>query len=194
MRPLSVKDNLEHRPDVTGAQGLALMHTLKTACQSTQPLSILMFPVSAAVKDRVREEVTIIPEEICSLVKTARQIMIMQHEKRFLDKRPSDARLIQVYMSKQMLASKLLTRDHLETARALYISALRSASNTLGLGAQTLPGPVSPPTSSPTRPTHGLPPHTVHAEATHHTLCMPHTPPLMVCRLVLGKTQGDGLV
>jgi hypothetical protein len=106
----------------------------------------------------------IIPEDVCSIVKTARDILIAQHEKRCVDKRPSDARLIQVYMSKQMLASKLLTQEHYETARALYISALRNASNTLGLGDQTLPTRVSPPTG----PTHVLPPHTVHAAHTAH--------------------------
>ena len=125
-RPAEIKEILEHRPNVTAAQGLQLIISLSKKCQPSQDLGILMFPTSTALKHRKREALVVEARAISGMVTTARREIVQQIETRFLNKRFSDARLIQVYMSKQAPASKVLSADNLATAKALYFKWLRS--------------------------------------------------------------------
>ena len=54
------------------------------------------------------------------MISTAREVLREQIQLRFVEKLFSPARLIQIYMSKQMEASKVLSEQNLANARALY--------------------------------------------------------------------------
>ena len=69
----------------------------------------------------------------------ARKELIKQIDKRFVDKRFSDARLIQIYMSKQIDASKVLSEENLQTAKALYLQWLRLLIDKGIIGERTSP-------------------------------------------------------
>jgi hypothetical protein len=86
-----------------------------------------------ALQHRKREESIVKVEDLSDMTKVGRAEMIRQIEKRFVDKRFSDARLIQIYISKQMEASKVLSEDNLGTAKALYVQWLRALA-TAGVG------------------------------------------------------------
>ena len=69
--------------------------------------------------------------------------MCKQIQARFIDKRFSDARLIQIYMSKQMDVKKVLSIDNLFLAKALYLQWLRTLVSSGVMGARTSPRKVA---------------------------------------------------
>jgi hypothetical protein len=138
-KPAEVKEKLEHRLTVTGAQGVQLMMMLKTINKETRPLKILLLPQSPALKHRAREEATIGADKLSVMIHKAREELIKQIDTRFVDKRFSDARLIQIYMSKQMEASKVLSEVNMQIAKALYLQWLRALIDKGVLGERNSP-------------------------------------------------------
>ena len=138
-KPAEVKETLEHRLTVTGAQGVQLMVMLKTINKESRPLKISLLPQSPALKHRSREESTVAAESISMMIQTARKELIKQIDKRFIDKRFSESRLIQIYMSKQMEASKVLSEGAYQTAKALYLQWLRALVDNGIVGERTSP-------------------------------------------------------
>ena len=132
-RPHAIKQTLEHRLTITGAQGVALMYALKKQNGPLKPLQILQFPRSVSLQHRKREDTTVQCRDLSLMISTARLELVKQIDKRFINKRFSDARLIQIFMSKQMPAAKLLSDENLPLAKALYLKALRSLVSTLKL-------------------------------------------------------------
>lgn len=138
-RPAEIKTTLEHRPTVTGAQGVQLMIALKKQSALSKPLEIMLFPQSPSLKHRPRTASFVPAANLNALISTARKEMSKQIDQRFVDKRFSDARLIQIYMSKQMPAAKVLSEDNLVRGKALYLKWLRLLVPVLSLGERTSP-------------------------------------------------------
>ena len=101
------------------------MIVLKTISKETRSLPISLLPQSPALKHRKREPSVVAATDLSPMIQTARKELIRQIEQRFINKRFSDARLIQIYMSKQMDASKVLSEESLQKAKALYLQSLR---------------------------------------------------------------------
>lgn len=138
-RPFTIKQMLEHRQTITGAQGVQLMIALKKQNDASRPLHVSLLPQSASLKDRKRGTATIAAARVSSMIQTARTQLVQQIEQRFVIKRFSDARLVQIYLSKQTPASKVLSEDNLATARALYLKWLRALLPVLQLGIRSSP-------------------------------------------------------
>ena len=110
------------------------MIVLKAKNKLSRPLTIKLFPQSAALKHRQREDAVIEADSLNVMFSKARTELVKQIAMRFIDKRFSDARLIQIYMLKQMDAAKVLSEDNLQIAKALYLQWLRALLSGLGLG------------------------------------------------------------
>lgn len=89
------------------------------------------FPATLSVEDRNRLAVTKEAENICYAMTRAREILQQKLTDRMFhgreDLRPSNSRLIQAYMSKQMPSSTYLPASWNAHARTLYLQALRDA-------------------------------------------------------------------
>lgn len=64
--------------------------------------------------------------------------MSKQLEERFLDIRPSEARLVQLHMCKHA-STKCLPAEWVETEKTFYLTWLRRAAAATGIGAHTSP-------------------------------------------------------
>lgn len=82
-------------------------------CGANKPLPINLFPESISLRDRDRKSAMVDTVNICTAVKEARKEMISQLDKRFFTTPPSEARLVKIYMSKQLPASKVLPAEWL---------------------------------------------------------------------------------
>ena len=138
-RPSEIKDVVEMNPALTGAQSLQLHHQLRKKCRRDATLDILLFPVSMAVKDRQRQSATIRADCLHGLVVEGRKVMVDQLTQRFFSVPPSEGRLVQAWMSKQMSAAKLLPEDWLETTEAFYYKWLRETAVMLGTAQRRSP-------------------------------------------------------
>lgn len=136
--PFDIKETIEHRP-CTGAQALALLYDLKeNFCDEDAGLSIKEFTKGVSVQDRKHRNdksqlTTKTSRDLGSVVTTTRKVMAEELTDRVFhgleDRRPSNARLIQAYMSKQMPSSQYLPEAWNAHARTLYLQALREAHN-----------------------------------------------------------------
>ena len=54
--PFVIKDTIEHKGYLTGAQALILLNDLKDGCHRSVPLTVRLHPESATLKDRTRKE------------------------------------------------------------------------------------------------------------------------------------------
>ena len=133
-RPGFTKDAIERNPSITGAQGIHLMYKLQTSVGREKPLGIHMFPSSISLKHRTRDSAAIDADSLSGMIKSSRKVMHQQLQERFFDTSASETRLVQLYMSKQMPASKVLSEDQLSTARVFYLAWLRSATRVAGGG------------------------------------------------------------
>ena len=124
-RPHEIKEIMEHRPTVTGAQAVQMLVALKKQNGSARPLSILQHPLSISLAHRRRASSSIKAEHLNPLIETARRIVVDQLDQRFVQKRFSDARLIAIFMSKQQSAAKVLSESNYAIAKGLYLKWLR---------------------------------------------------------------------
>lgn len=135
-RPAEIKEILEHRMTVTGAQAVQLVVALMKQNTPTRSLAIRQHPITVSLAHRRRSTTVIEPANLNSLITTAREVLVEQLCMRFVDRRFSDARLIAIYMSKQRSASMILSESNYTLARALYLRWLR-----LLVTVTTTPGP-----------------------------------------------------
>lgn len=124
--PYEIKQAIEHKVSCTGAMSMQLLYDLKILCESVEAtLDVLLHPRSVSLKDRERETET--RNRFCEAVEFARQIMAEELHARKFVARPSNARLVQCYMSKGYAASLYLTENQLQSARSFYLQWLRKA-------------------------------------------------------------------
>ena len=124
-----VRQTIEHVAHLTGGQSYALMCKLQRGCRPSNSLTIAKFPKSIALKDRKkRDEYVVKSDDILPLIKTARAVMMGELNDRFREGRPSDTRLVQIYLSKQMDPSVLIPPAWQSHAKAMYLGFLREIS------------------------------------------------------------------
>ena len=134
-RPYQTKEIIEKGKKgaglITGAQSLMLMHKLHSSCEASKPLSVKLLPASPSLQDRNRmvEQRTNSSLGVC--VETARSVMRAELQDRFFGERPSNSRLVQLHMSKQMRSTVWLPASWQTLAETLYLRWLRLAAGHL---------------------------------------------------------------
>lgn len=131
-RPWGIKELVEKCPYLTGAQMTFLMISLQKNNAPEKDLKIKTFPLSASLKHRNRATAVIKADSIHPVVVVARKELVEQLNKRFLTTMPSETRLVQLYMSKQAKAAKLLPEEWVQAAKAFYLVWLRKAAHSRG--------------------------------------------------------------
>lgn len=126
-----VKESMEHKGYLTGAQSMMVIHTLMKEAAAGS-LSILKFPVSLTVDARLqRTAERIEKDQVCALVQQASNILRQELQDRFFTWRPSNSRLVLGYMSKQKKPEKWLTREQVDLAKTCYFTMLRESDEIL---------------------------------------------------------------
>ena len=135
--PFDIKETIEHVPFCTGAQSMALLYDLKqNFCDPAADLAVKPFPVTLSVADRDyrNSKTNLITRESADLsegVLKAREVMQDELNSRLFHGqdhlRPSNARLIQAYMSKQMPVADYLPDSWVRHGKTLYLQGLRAA-------------------------------------------------------------------
>jgi hypothetical protein len=130
-----IKETIEKRPYCTGAQAIQLLYDLKeNFCDPDAGLIVRDFPSTMSIQDReLRNDKSTCPTKesdyLCTVVTTERKVLRDELNARVFhgssDLRPSNERLIQAYMSKQMSSKDYLLLSWNEHARTLYLKALR---------------------------------------------------------------------
>lgn len=138
-RPFQVKELVENCATLTGGQMIFLMASLRSSCSASRALIIKNFPPTAALKDRKRSLAEISADSIHPMILRARVELEAQLEKRFFSTPPSETRLVQLYMSKQADAAKIMPVAWLAQAKAFYLVWLRRAAVALKVGTRVSP-------------------------------------------------------
>ena len=126
--PFDIKETIEKRPITTGAQAMALFYDLKeNFCNPNANLSIKALPTSLALADRERPAEMKDATDLCEMIHTARSVLKAELQSRKFDLRPSNTRLVQCYMSKQMSARIYLSEAQYNLAKTCYMQMLRAA-------------------------------------------------------------------
>ena len=102
-RPSEIKTAVELKSTLTGAQSFQLHYFLMKGCRRHKPLTVQLFPETMAVKHRRRQAATIRAESLHPLVVEGRRVMVEQLTARFFTVMPSEGRLVQIWMSKQVV-------------------------------------------------------------------------------------------
>ena len=136
-----VKETIEKVKTATPAQAYQLLKNVRDACDA--PLHCLDFPATARLQDRQRKEQpeATLPASLSPSIRIARKILQSELDERIfgsgLDERPSESRLVGIYMSKQVPASQVLPGTLVPVARALYMGYLQRATVVVGQPAHT---------------------------------------------------------
>ena len=126
--PYAIKETIEKRGHCTGAQGMALFHDLKeNFCHPEAKLSIKPLPTGLTLADRERTNEMKDASDLSSMIDTARKVFKEEMQSRAFDLRPSNTRLVQCYMSKQISSSTYLSPAQNALAKTLYMQMLREA-------------------------------------------------------------------
>ena len=131
--PFQIKQSIEHKGYLTGAQSLCLHHDLTQGCKSDQPLSVKAHPPSASMADRKRKTETRGASELDEMIVKGRTILAAEVSARFFGERPSNVRMVQAYMCKQVPMAEWADDSWVETAKALYLKMLRNAAAIAGV-------------------------------------------------------------
>ena len=101
---------------------------------------VKLHPSTAKLADRQRQPEERKADALHELTKTARAEMTRQLAARFFEgERPSDTRLVQIWMSKQRPAEKWMPKTWHILAKGLYYTMLRQAAKIAGIGLRTSP-------------------------------------------------------
>ena len=105
--------------------------------QVVHPLKYL--PESFKFKDRERSVEQMEVEELEDFIRLAREVMHQELQERCFDKKISNSRLVQVYMSKQccMDTQKVLEKQHI-TAETLYKTYIRESNDVVKLSTRQM--------------------------------------------------------
>ena len=137
--PFQIKESIEFKGYCTGSQGVYLMHDLIKGCASDKSLSVKLVPKDAKLESRKRETEVREADDLHSLTSTAREIIIAELEGRFFGERPSNNRLVQMWMSEQRAPEKWLPAAWQVLAKGLYLRMLRAATKIAGIDEKTSP-------------------------------------------------------
>ena len=137
--PYKIKESIEHKGYVTGSTALYLLHDLKLGCGEEKSMTVKLHPSTAKLEDRNRPTELREAESLHALTAKARSIMADELNQRFFSERPSNLRLVQIWMGKQRSAAKWLPEAWHTLAKGLYLSALREAAKTAGIGMHSSP-------------------------------------------------------
>jgi hypothetical protein len=137
--PYKIKDSIEHKGYVTGAISLFLMHDLKLGCGEEKSMTVKLHPSTAKLEDRNRPTETRSADSLYGLTTLARTIMVDELDQRFFSERPSNLRLVQIWMSKQKSAEKWMPEAWVVLAKGLYLTQLREAAKIAGIGTRSSP-------------------------------------------------------
>jgi hypothetical protein len=138
--PYQIKESIEHKGYVTGATSLFLLNDLMKGCSAEKSLTVKLHPSTAKLADRQRQPEERKADALHELTKTARAEMAEQLAARFFEgERPSDTRLVQIWMSKQRPAEKWMPKSWQILAKGLYYTMLRQAAKIAGIGVRTSP-------------------------------------------------------
>ena len=109
-------------------------------CGAEKSLTVKFHPSTAKLADRQRQPEERKADALHELTKTARAEMVEQLAARFFEgERPSDTRLIQIWMSKQRPAEKWMPKSWHILAKGWYYTMLRQAAKIAGIGVRTSP-------------------------------------------------------
>ena len=132
--PYDIKETIEHKGHCTGAQALMLLADLKdNFCHSQATLEVKALPDSLKVVHRERKVETKAVDDLTPMIDTARFELRQELQSRCFDNRPSNARMVLLYMSKQMDVKDILTNAQYELAKSLYFHWLRTANSIVKL-------------------------------------------------------------
>lgn len=127
--PYTIKEAIEHKGYATGAQGLVMLHNLmENHCDKDEPLNVKPLPKTCSLADRDRLPLVVKEQkEVDAIIDLARAELKEQLQTRFFTNRPSNARMVQMYMTKQPGAEGVFTREQRELSKTLYLQWLRKA-------------------------------------------------------------------
>ena len=143
--PKMVKDKIETNTfNMTAAQAYQVLFDLKEANhEEVGETQVLRHPASADLSSRKRKVETRNLEDLPQFVADARGILHRELQTRVFgtsfEDRPSDIRLVQLHMSKQMPVEDVLPPILLSRARAIYLQMLREAATINGTAVRTVP-------------------------------------------------------
>ena len=104
--PYQIKESIELKGYVTGAKSLFLLNDLMKGCGDEKSLTVKLHPSTAKLADWQRQPEERKADALHELTKTARAEMTQQLAARFFEgERPSDTRLVQIWMSNGQEAS-----------------------------------------------------------------------------------------
>lgn len=126
--PYDIKQCIEHCGFCTGAQAMMLLFDLKqNYCNHRAMLEVKALPPSLKLTDRARPMEQKKPELLSDMLATARVIMQEEVDRRCFRQRSSNARMVQLYMSKQMDVKEILSAEQFVVAKACYLQWIRAA-------------------------------------------------------------------
>ncbi|KAK3281373.1 hypothetical protein CYMTET_10832 [Cymbomonas tetramitiformis] len=146
--PFDIKETIESSGICTGSHAMILLHDLKEAfCDNRANLEVGALPATLKLEDRERSRVIRKATDLSSMVTTARSVLKDELQARLFDSRPSNMRLIQCFMSKQVDCKTFLRPEQYELAKTLYLTAIREAAIISGkvAGASVAMGTTSQP-------------------------------------------------
>lgn len=119
-----IKETIEKRTFVTGAQAMIMLKVMHDKCEDDTDARITVkdLPQTAEFKHRVRSRSV---ETALAPIVTARQILADELHARLFLNRPSNARLVQAFMSKQADANDWMPMEWQPIARGEYQRMLR---------------------------------------------------------------------
>ena len=132
--PFQIKESIEHKGYMTGAQGLIVLADLMKGCANDKPLVVKLHPPTAKLVDRKRKDELRPARLLCPVIAAGRTVLAKELRERFFDgaEVPSDVRLVQLYMTKQMPMEDWAPATWMASAKALYTKYLRDAAATQG--------------------------------------------------------------
>lgn len=131
--PFQIKECIEHKGYMTGAQGLIALADLQKCCEDQQPLVVKQQPPTPKLIDRKRKPESRAAHLLSTEVQTGRSVLAAQlRERFFIGEVPSDVRMVQLYMSKTVPMEEWAPAHWVPLAKALYSRFLREASNLEG--------------------------------------------------------------
>lgn len=121
-----------------GAHVIFCMLSLKAANAPHKDLILRNFPKGMSVLERKRSRAVLRADSIHPMITIARKTLIEEIDSRFFQSMPSEARLVQLMMSKQA-NTNVLPREWIDQGSAFYIAWLRRAADALKLATRVSP-------------------------------------------------------
>ena len=134
-----LKQAIEHKLYMTGAQAFISLWDLKTVCEGQGDLAVKKLPPTAKLEDRDRVSETRAAKDLDPMISTARSVLAQELEDRFFTERPSNSHLVQCYMSEQLSMEVWAPSEWVSIAKALYARMLREAASIAEVGLHISP-------------------------------------------------------